>query len=349
MKTKKTLKKVIMIMLSVIAALIVTILLIFNSYYSKLNIKERDDRIKSSAVNEFNKEKETLNSDELKSADEEIEKNLRDSATEVKFSDNVFNILLLGTDERETYPGTRTDSIILVSINKKTSEITLTSFMRDMYLNIPGYGNNRINAAFSLGGDDLVIKTIEENFKIKIDRYTRVGFDSFIEIIDSIGGVEDIDVSDEEMDVINWYVGEINELNGRPYELNSLKHSGKLKLNGIQALGYARIRKVGNNDFERTERQRRILKQLFKQAKDLNLVELNEMLNTILPYITTDLTRSEIVFLLLDFPKYSKPELRSNRIPCDNSYRDINVNGMSVLSVDFEKNIELIHNDLYEK
>ena len=132
---------------------------------------------------------------------------------DVLFDENVMNILLIGYDSRDADSRGRSDTNILVSINQETKEITMTSIMRDCYVSIPGYGNNRINAAYAFGGGSLLIETIEKNFQISVNNYVAVNFYAFMDIIDLIGGIE-IEVSDAEAEVMNRYIRELNRLEG---------------------------------------------------------------------------------------------------------------------------------------
>ena len=179
----------------------------------------------------------------------------------------VTSVLVIGTDGRTEDDKGRSDSMILVSINKKTKKITMTSFMRDCCVDIPGYGEDKLNAAYAYGGTELLMDTIEKNFRVKIDDYILINFNTFAEVIDAANGI-DIELSDEEaQEVNNILISEVNELMGDERESDLLEHGGKLHLSGKQALSYSRIRKVGNSDFERTSRQRRVMSELISKAR----------------------------------------------------------------------------------
>lgn len=286
--------------------------------------------------------------EEIDIVEEKIRANMDENQTPILESKDVINILLIGSDTRKVGGTGRSDAMIIVSINKKTKTITATSIMRDIYLHIPGKKNNRVNAAYALGGADLLLDTIQQNFKIELNRFASIDFFAFIDIIDEIGGVT-LDVSKREIPVINAYVSEINLLTGEEETKDHLTEPGLLLLNGKQALGYARNRYVGNSDFERTARQRRVLEQVFDGVKDLKLLELNDLVNVVLPQVTTNLTKGEIFSLVLGLPSYANYDLQQLRIPIDGSYRNIRVRGMSVLDVDFEKNIDEIQLRIYHE
>lgn len=285
--------------------------------------------------------------DEINSLEEEIRNNMEANQTPIMQDKDVFNILLIGSDSRKS--GGRkglSDAMIIVSINKKTKTITATSVLRDIYLQIPGKQNNRINTAYALGGADLLMDTIEQNFKIQVDRYASVDFFAFIDIVDAVGGVT-LEVTDKEIPVINKYVAEINHLTDQEETLDQLTEPGTLLLNGKQALGYARNRYVGNNDFERTARQRRVLEQVFHKVKDIGILELNSLMNKLLPQVTTNLTQGEIFSMILSLPSYAKYNLQQWSIPVSGSYSNMRIRGMAVLGIDFEKNIKEIQTRIY--
>lgn len=274
--------------------------------------------------------------------------NIINNSTPIKFSDDVYNILLIGTDARNTTERGRSDSMILVSLNKKTKTIVLTSIMRDIWISIPGKSNGRINSAYAWGGADLLIQTIESHFKVRIDKFVRVNFFSFEEVIDSVGGVE-ITVSDAEAKGMEGALRELNKLEGVDPTTDFLGHGGTYILNGKQALAYARLRYVGNADFERTERQRRVLEQILKRAKGLSMLELNDCLDTLLPLLTTDLTKGEMLGLIVDAPTYLGYDIVQQRIPADGMFTDMTIGGAQVLGIDFEKTTEYMIETIYSE
>lgn len=279
-----------------------------------------------------------------------LEKRMGSQISEMEdtlFSEDVFNILLIGCDSRQKNGNGRSDTNILVSINSNAKEITMTSIMRDSYVSIPGHGNNRINAAYAYGGAGLLLDTVTTNFGVRVDKYAAVDFYSFMDIIDVIGGV-DIEVSNAEAEVMNRYIVGLNALKERPKETDQLKGGGLLHLNGTQALAYARVRYVGNADFERTQRQRTVLTRIFEKVKKMNLIELGELLNVLLPEIKTNMSEKEVLFFLIQSPEYLGYELKSLRIPADGSYESLRIRGMAVLGVDLEKNRRILAEEVYK-
>jgi LCP family protein required for cell wall assembly len=263
------------------------------------------------------------------------------------FDNDVLNVLLIGSDNRADAMGSRSDSMIILSINQKSKKIVMTSLMRDIYLPIPDHGSNRFNAAYSFGGANLLLQTVQNNFDIKINNYVTIDFNAFMDIIDKIGGVN-IDVTDQEVPAMNKYIKEINKLKGLPSDDGFLKKGGNdLLLTGKQALEYSRIRDVGNADFERTERQRIVLTKVFEKFKGLNIIKMNSILNILLPDITTNLTKGNLTSLIFHSLTYMNYPLEQDRIPIEGSYKNATINKMDVLSIDFEKNIAELKSKIY--
>lgn len=269
-------------------------------------------------------------------------------ADDVMTSPWVENILVVGTDARNPDASSRSDCMIIVSINRRYGKLVMTSILRDSYVEIPGYGQNRINAAFQYGGADLLIQTIEQNFKIGIDHYVKVDFFSFINIIDALGGV-DIDVDGEEAQYVNMYLCEINNLLGVEQGDGNLTVTGMQTLSGKQALSYSRIRYIGT-DFARTGRQREVMNAMMAKAKTLNPIKLLSVCNEVLPELTTDISDSELAWLLMQAPLFLAYESSECRIPADHTWSNLIAGpGMEVLQLDFAANVEILQKAIYEK
>lgn len=239
------------------------------------------------------------------------------------------NILLIGQDARAGETRARSDSMILVTFNKTTKNITMTSFMRDLYVQIPGYEDNRINAAYAFGGMELLDATLKQNFGVNVDANIEVNFDGFSSIIDILGGV-DIELTSAEAEVLGLSSG--------------LQH-----LNGANALSYARIRKI-DSDFSRTARQRNVISALFNSLKHAELTQLLELVNTIFPLITTDMSNGEIIAYATElFPILSTGTLSNNRIPADDTYSLNTIRGMSVIVADMYQNRSILKETLEPK
>ena len=246
------------------------------------------------------------------------------------------NILLSGQDAREgeSQSQARSDSMILCTYNKNTKQLTMTSFLRDLYVPIPGHGSNRINAAYAYGGADLLKKTIDENFNIAIDGYMEVDFSHFSDIIDSMGGVE-IQLRQDEAEVINQQTG-------------SSLNEGTHVLDGFQALTYSRIRSLDlDGDFSRTSRQRKVINALADSLRGSSIKELAPVISKILPMITTDLSRGQLLLYAVDIlPHLSQMDIRSQSIPAAGTFTDQIIDGMAVLEADMAAQNQYLQNTL---
>ncbi|WP_051350712.1 LCP family protein [Caloramator sp. ALD01] len=251
------------------------------------------------------------------------------------------NILLIGIDAREKGEAARTDSIILATLDTNNKTIKLTSFMRDMYVPIPGYRPHKINAAFTLGGPELLMKTLYEDFQVNVQYYICIDFNAFQDVIDTLGGVE-VEVKDYEVDEINKYIKEVNGKNS-----TLLTAPGYQKLNGQQALSYCRIRKVGNGDYERTERQRKVLGLLIDKVRGVSVFKLPELAKAVLPYIKTNIPTTKLMNIGYTAYKFGNTPVEKARVPFDYTFEDTYVNGMSVLIPDFQKNAIMLEKFLY--
>lgn len=271
---------------------------------------------------------------------------LRES--DVYTDSDVKNILLIGTDLAD-YDISRSDAIILASINSKKRTIVLTSILRDSYVEIPGYGWNRINASYQYGGADLLMSTIEHNFKIGIDSFVQVDFFSFIDLIDSVGGV-DIDVDEGEMGYVNGYLNQINALLGLDESAaneNYLTTYGEqMHLNGAQALAYSRIRYIGT-DFQRTQRQREVINALIHSAKQSSPLTWYRAAEKMLPELSTDIEDSDMAILLMKAVFYMGYERTEFRIPADGTWSDLQADVGEVLQIDFDSNRQQLRNVIY--
>lgn len=254
-------------------------------------------------------------------------------------TDGVVNILLVGQDRREGQGRMHSDAMILCTINKKTKTVTMTSFMRDMWVYIPDRFNERINVPYMLGGFELLNATLDYNFGVCADYNVEIDFEGFMSAIDLLGGVE-IELTAAEARYLNrrgnWEVDD---------NVNWNLVEGANLLTGSQALAYSRIRDIGD-DFERTNRQRTVLTKLLEKAKTLSSAEIFKLIDGILPMLTTDMTNNQIMGLAIEMiPLLSDLQIVSQRIPMDGEYRFANKGGASVIELTeehFKKNKELL-------
>ncbi|MBP3753752.1 MAG: LCP family protein [Lachnospiraceae bacterium] len=264
-------------------------------------------------------------------------------------ADGVTNILLIGNDSRLNGEDGRSDAMILVSISKTSGKILMTSILRDVYVEIPGYGSNRLNAAYAFGGPELLMETIQHNFDIPVSRYILVNFEAFAGVVDAVGGV-DIELTVEEIGWVNAYLNEYNELTGHEFGYNYLTQTepGVIHLNGPQALAYSRNRYVGT-DFGRTERQRKVMEEIIKKLPRAVITNMDGLMEGLCPNLTTNLTMNECYGLVLRLPFMLKYERVSGSIPLEGTWWDQNIDGMAVLGIDFEANKNYLHENLYVK
>ena len=260
----------------------------------------------------------------------------------------VKNVLLIGTDGRTEDEAARSDTMIIASINSRTDEISLISLMRDCYVVIPGYGENKLNAAYSFGGAELLMDTIEYNFGIAVEDYVSVNFVSFANVVDSVGGI-DIEISDAEAQEINTIMqAEVNSIMGDDILDDLLDGGGELHLNGKQALSYARIRYIGNADFERTERQRRVIELVMDKVKSFNPAILPNVASSVLPGVETNMSTAELYWLSLKAPFIVGYERQQLQVPAEGTYYGEYRDCGDSLIVDFNANYNLIYETAYK-
>ena len=270
-------------------------------------------------------------------------------ASEPVEEEDVVNILLIGSDSRTGGNDGRSDAMILLSISKETKTIYMTSLLRDMYVEIPGYKGNRLNAAYSYGGAELLMDTIEHNFDISVNRYMLVNFEAFANLVDAVGGIE-LELSKEEVEYVNGYLWEYNIITGKPEGTDYMDTSisGMVHLNGPQALAYTRNRYLGT-DFGRTERQRKVLSAVIGKLPGAVLTNSKELFDGLMPNLTTNLTKGECYSLSFLAAQALGYEIVQGSIPLEGTYRNATIRNMSVLEVDFEANKKYIQENIYGK
>ena len=261
--------------------------------------------------------------------------------------DGVVNVLLIGNDSRENGDDGRSDAMILLSVSNRTKTIYMTSLLRDMYVEIPGHDNNRLNAAYSFGGAELLMETVEKNFEIPVNRYVQVNFEAFVGLVDSVGGV-DLELTTEELEYVNGYLVEYNMLTDRPQGTDNMdtQAAGMVHLNGPQALAYCRNRYIGT-DVGRTERQRKVLTEVIKKIPGALVTNGSQLFDTLLPNLTTNLTKNECISLGLMAGKALTYDIIADSIPQTGTFRNATIRKMSVLEVDFEANRKYLQEKLY--
>ena len=263
-------------------------------------------------------------------ADEDFETEPNEGLTEVApedvqwgeiaplLDDELLNILLVGQDRRPGEGRQRSDSMILCSVNVKQKKVALISFLRDLYVQIPGYTDNRLNAAYVFGGFPLLKSALSTNFGVSVDGCFEVDFNGFIALIDQIGGID--------MTLTAAEAGRV----GRGTK------EGMNHLSGEAALAYARIRKI-DSDFERTNRQRKVLMAAFDKVKNCSLKEILSMVDQALPYLTTDMSTAKIISTVTKlFPLATSIDISTHYVPPDGTYSNVYIRGMAVLYPDLQ-------------
>lgn len=258
--------------------------------------------------------------------------------------DYVSNYLLFGVEEIDG--AKNTDSIMIASINTKDKTIKITSIMRDTYVETEEHGPSKINAIYAKSGAKAFVKVIEDYFRIKIDGYAYINFESFEKIIDTLGGIY-IELGEEEAEYLNTtnYISNPKNRNVKP---------GLNLLNGNQALGYCRIRLVPTldgtmDDFGRTIRHRRVIKAIFDQYKSKGLLELLRITNNILGYVKTNVSSEQIAKVIEDIVENKITKMDSKRLPVGGAFEaPVKYNGIGYpLIYDWDKNIIQLYEFIY--
>lgn len=308
--------------------------------YGRMNFEREEDVIKKDETFEIEEDEDASGLEEINP--DEISWNETDS---VRKEENVINILIAGEEGINDDRG-RTDAILIGTLNLNSNSIKLTSIMRDTYVQIPGYSDNKLNAAYHNGGMPLMVQTIEENFDLKIDGYILVDFDAFESVIDRIGGVT-IPISQTEAN----YLNRTNYISN-PYNRNL--YAGNVTLNGNQALGYARVRYVPNGnqsgDFGRTQRHRILLEAIYEKMISKSLTELLGLLPEMLSMVTTNMTRTQCVEYVTALVNMGGAKLETMRLPVDGAYKITSIRKMSVvLPENLTQNVIALHDFVFEE
>ncbi len=247
----------------------------------------------------------------------------------------ITNILLIGVDDRKGGTTSRSDTMMLVSVDRIHKQIKLTSFMRDTYVTVPGHGEDKMNSACTYGGPQLVVDTIEYNFGIDIDNYMLVDFNAFKEIVNSLGGVT-VEVEQREAEYINRT------------SRQKITYGDAVKLNGDEALVFVRIRYL-DSDFYRTMRQRRVISAIVDSAKKTNPFDLVKTGKSALKYIETDMSPMKMTLFSQGALFYLNYDIVQSRVPVDENYTNQTINGQAVLCIDREATAKQIRDFIFNE
>lgn len=260
-----------------------------------------------------------INFEDVKAEDIDINEGIEENL------DNYTNIALLGIDTRyDTFEGTRTDCIMIISINETTNDVKIASVYRDTYLQIDGHGLDKVNHAYDFGNAPLSLSTINKNLDLDITKFVTINFNSVVSIVDAMGGVK-ITVTAAE-------AGKIPGIYG----------AGTYNLTGKQALVYGRIRYI-DDDYARTGRMRNVVISLFEKAKKLSYGEMNKLIDELLPHVSTNITQSEILSYASKINKYNV--IDSFGWPYE--VRPIETGAWYAVPVTLESNVKKLHEDLF--
>ena len=250
------------------------------------------------------------------------------------------NVALFGVDSRdnELGEGTRSDTIMIASLNRETLEVKISSVYRDTLLQQSDGTLNKANAAYAYGGPEGAVAMLNENLDMDIEHYVTVNFNALIDVIDAVGGVE-IDVQQEEISYINGYATEIIKVTGK--DSMGVMEPGLQTLNGVQATAYSRIRYTAGDDFKRAERQREVLTKVIEKLQGASLSQINKIIDKVFPEVSTNFTLTEILDYALDAFDYKLGE--TTGFPFDKSTDTLNNIGSVVIPVTLESNVQQLH------
>ena len=301
----RTWKKVVITISSMVLAILVILGVAVGLLFARLNVEQVD-------------------------TDQYVETPAEVAGIELMRSSGVMNVLVIGADRDQDGSEGRSDTMMLISMGP--GGMKMVSFLRDLYVDIPGYGKDRLNAAYSYGGPGMLMQTIENNFRVEVDKYLETNFAGFEEIIDALGGIE-VTMTPAEAEFINdWkQVGAVE---------------GKNMLNGKNALYFARMRKL-DSDFGRTTRQRQVVSAMFSKLRSSNPFTMYMAAYQLMPNLRTNLSYFELIQFMLSFAGMG--DANSLSVPSDGTYYDYTTpEGAMVLVPYYEQNINLLRAFLYE-
>lgn len=271
------------------------------------------------------------------------EPSISNNDSEFKEVEGITNVLLIGVDARDLDEPCRSDSMIIATLDNNNKKVKLTSLFRDTLVDIPGHGEAKLNAAYMLGGPELLMKTVKETYNVSIDKYIIINFWGFETIVDYIGGIE-VDVKDYQLEELNKYIGESTGGNDCPVE-----KAGIQTLNGKQALSYARIRYNVGDEYERTDRQREVIFKVIEKLQNTKPSKYLGIMNTMLEYIKTNIDPLEALNMAYTIYKFPSLDVEQLQIPLvalseTRNYKELG----SVFLMDRLQNASILYNFIYE-
>lgn len=271
--------------------------------------------------------------------------------SDYKSEEGITNILLCGTDGRPGEKSSRSDAMMILTVDSKNKSLKLTSLARDTYVSTSGYGDIKLTEAYAYGGINLLAETIERNFELDIQNYAIVDFYSFMDIIDTLGGIT-VDVKRNEIQELNKFIPETYGWDSKDNKgsISYIKSAGEQKLNGYQALAYSRIRKGGSGGaLERDKRQRQVIEGMMKGVKDLPMTKYPKLLDTILPYVKTNMKPAEILNIGGRVLKIGNFNITQMEFPIDDGVnsKNVRINNKSVMQFE-PSSLDILHGFIFE-
>jgi len=263
----------------------------------------------------------------------------------IETGNKITNIALFGLDRRDANEPSRSDSIMILSIDEKHKKMKMTSIMRDTFVDIKGHGKTKINHAYAYGGAPLAIKTLNENFNLNIRDYVTVDFFNFEKLIDAIGAVT-IDIRQDEISTMNSCIGEVSRIEKKI--IPQITKSGPQVLNGLQAVAYSRVRYTAGGDFQRTERQRTVLAALLTKIQSLGVKEFPTVVSKLLPYTETSIVSMDIIKLGKEVISFKKASMEQERFPLDGYCSGKTIDGVWYLVPNMDATVDQLHKYIYE-
>lgn len=272
--------------------------------------------------------------------------NISSDAQDMQETHNdVINIALYGLDSRaKNDDGSRSDSIMVLTIDKTKNKIKISSIVRDTYVNIPDRGMDKINHAYAFGGPELAISTINNNFGLAIQDFVTVDFFGLAKVVDAIGGVQ-LDIQSDEIQYMNKYIDEIASLEG--VYAKHITSAGKQNVSGIQAVAYARVRYTAGGDFKRAERQRVLLMTIFEKIKTMNKTQYIDVINQLLPNVKTNMSSTNLISLAVDVLSSGNSTIEQMKFPLDKNSGGQTINGVYYYVTDLDESKKALQDYIY--
>ncbi|MFT4146853.1 MAG: LCP family protein [Mobilitalea sp.] len=284
------------------------------------------------------------NADKLQLIEQQIKDNIADNA-KVLENENVTNILFISKDLTASQED-KAYSFVLISMLQEAQKTVSTSFTRDIYVKIPGEGYGTLYQAFAIGGADLLLKSINLNFKVNLTNYIITDSDIVIDLVDELGGIM-IDIKDGELDLINSNISEINRSMGKATKLDYVKKQGRQLLNGKQVLGYSYMKASSTYDSKESSSQKGLFQEIFEKIREQNILQMNQLLSKVLPKITTNMKENELLLLILTAPTYLNYETNVYNVPIASSYERFAYDDSTILAIDFKKNRKFLSQKIF--